>query len=262
MSNIKYLTFDDQSYRIFMIKIMQHLEPRRELKGTILYDELEEISEVFFLSKGSMDIGYEINRIRKFVLRHTDKIVVGAYNCSFNKRSMFIYKCQTECIGYFIRKQNWVEICAEDKYIDTYIKENVRKLYNNNIKRKVLTVKQMHMRNIAKRTDFEQILVISNKDGKGNPAGNIEIPKYCHDKDEMLVNSVESSEEDENSIEFKIFNYNSKLSVFGKRIAKVIRRTENSCDMNINLSIELEKSTEIIERQKLRIIELEQRLQE
>ena len=80
------------------------MEPRREYRGSVLYEELEEIQEIFFVSKGTMDIGYELNKSRKFVVRYTDKTVVGAYNCSFNKRSMFIFRCKTECKGYFIRK--------------------------------------------------------------------------------------------------------------------------------------------------------------
>lgn len=43
--------------------------------------------------------------------------MVGAYNVSFNKRSVFIYKCSTDCQGYFIRKENWHVILAKDKHI-------------------------------------------------------------------------------------------------------------------------------------------------
>lgn len=41
--------WDDQVYRDFMIALLQNLEPRVEEKGTILYQELEEISEIIFI---------------------------------------------------------------------------------------------------------------------------------------------------------------------------------------------------------------------
>ena len=172
--SIKYFTWADQTYREFMMGILQNLEPRRESKGAILYEELEEIAEIFFVSKGTMDIGYEINRIKKFVLRYHDKTVVGAYNCCFNKRSMFIYRCKSECIGYFIRKQNWMDIISEEPAIEGYIKANVTKDYVNNIRKKVIAVKDKHLQRLAKRKDLEQVYVISNKNEKGQPDGAIE----------------------------------------------------------------------------------------
>jgi hypothetical protein len=42
--------------------VLTNLEPRHEHKGKILYEELEEMSEILFISSGSVDIGYEINK--------------------------------------------------------------------------------------------------------------------------------------------------------------------------------------------------------
>lgn len=80
----KQFTWEDQSYREFMLQILTHLWPRFEHKGTVLFEELEEISEVIFLSKGLVDVGFEINKKKKYVMRYTDQVVIGAYNCCFN----------------------------------------------------------------------------------------------------------------------------------------------------------------------------------
>jgi len=45
-----------------MMEVLTNLEPRHELKGKVLFEELEEISEIIFISKGCIDIGYEINK--------------------------------------------------------------------------------------------------------------------------------------------------------------------------------------------------------
>ena len=57
-----YFTWDDPIYRGFMMGLLKHLEPRFVQKNTILYQELEEIQEIFFQDYGIIDIGYEINR--------------------------------------------------------------------------------------------------------------------------------------------------------------------------------------------------------
>jgi hypothetical protein len=56
-----YYTWDDQSYRDFMINLVRKLEPRYEVTGTIIYKTVEEVEEIFFIDKGSIDIGFEIN---------------------------------------------------------------------------------------------------------------------------------------------------------------------------------------------------------
>ena len=45
-----------------MIDLLSTLEPRKEEKGTILLNELDEVNEVIFFDNGAYEIGYEINR--------------------------------------------------------------------------------------------------------------------------------------------------------------------------------------------------------
>lgn len=90
-----------------MISLLHALEPRIEMKETILINELDEQNEILFFNHGILEIGYEINRIKVYVLRFKGINVVGAHNCTFNKRSMFVYKTITDCKGYSIRKLKW-----------------------------------------------------------------------------------------------------------------------------------------------------------
>lgn len=64
-----YYGWDDQKYRHFMIEVLRNLAPRFENKGSILINELEEVLEVLFMSQGTVDIGFEINRKPKFAIR-------------------------------------------------------------------------------------------------------------------------------------------------------------------------------------------------
>lgn len=110
-SRIKaYYTWNDQQYREFMLQVLTHLEPRFEKKHTILIDELDEINEILFFSKGQVVVGYEINKQRWYCMRYIDRCVVGAYGLTFNQRSAFIYTALTNCHGYSIRKINWLKL--------------------------------------------------------------------------------------------------------------------------------------------------------
>ena len=66
-----------------MINMLRNLSPRFEKKGEVLISELETFDEVLFMSKGKIDIGFEINKVPKMALRY-EKIVIGSYNCLFN----------------------------------------------------------------------------------------------------------------------------------------------------------------------------------
>jgi hypothetical protein len=75
----------------------------------IIFNELEDISEIFFFDKGSIDLGYEINRKKMFKLRFKEFNVLGAFYVSFERKAMFITKAYTACTGYSIRRNNWLQ---------------------------------------------------------------------------------------------------------------------------------------------------------
>lgn len=91
-----------------MLELLQNMEPRQEFADNIIYKELDEVNEILFFDRGSVDIGFEINHVRHMVLRLSKEIVVGAYNMSMKKRTYFIYMASTYCSGYSIRRSNWV----------------------------------------------------------------------------------------------------------------------------------------------------------
>jgi len=54
----------DQEYREFIFVFLTNLEPRYEIKGYYLANELDEFGEVTFVQNGKIGIGFEINKIR------------------------------------------------------------------------------------------------------------------------------------------------------------------------------------------------------
>jgi len=108
-----------------MIELLQNLEPRIEEKDTILYRELEEIAEIIFIELGIIDVGFEITRKPRYVLRLNKGSLIGAYNCCENMKSLFIYRCRTEINGFMMRKHIWITLLEEYPDIGEFIKENV-----------------------------------------------------------------------------------------------------------------------------------------
>jgi hypothetical protein len=152
-----FLTFDDPLYQQLMTELMLNLEPRQEPAGTIIFPTNVETNEMFFLNSGAIDIGFELNNQAKYCIRLQKGTVVGAFNCTFNKKTMFIYKAPTLFRGYTIRKLNWLKILMNEDYhnLAAVIKKNVRDEYFIKIKNRVLLEQGKYVKRLQNRADYE-----------------------------------------------------------------------------------------------------------
>lgn len=88
--------------------------------------------------KGTVYIGFDVNRREKFVVSFQDKVVIGAYNCTFNKKTIFVYKAKSDVSGYMLRKFTWLSLMNDFGGISEYFRQNIEFNYLNQIKYKVL----------------------------------------------------------------------------------------------------------------------------
>ena len=63
------MNWDSPTYSDFMINFLKYLEPVKYAKGTIIYNEFDNVNTVNFFMNGKIDIGYDINRIVKYRMR-------------------------------------------------------------------------------------------------------------------------------------------------------------------------------------------------
>ena len=147
-----------------MMNVMQALEPIETEPNILIVGELDEFTEVLFYMTGSYNIGFTVNRVHKFPLRYGGCRVIGAYNVSYNKRSMFAYKTYERCQGYFVRKSNWLRIMAEEEYqyLVELFKQNAREEYFSTIKSRLLECKEFELRKLSDRADFDTVITLQS----------------------------------------------------------------------------------------------------
>lgn len=126
--------------------ILTQVEPVYIPDETVMFRELEEVQEVIFVEKGNVQIGFEVNRRQKLVVQFADKVIIGAYNCTFNKKSLFVYKSKTEVSGLMLRKEPWQDLMSDHGEISEFFKENIEYTYLNSIKAPVLQEKHKYMK--------------------------------------------------------------------------------------------------------------------
>lgn len=126
-----FFTLKDQLYGTFIVRLLNQLEPRLEHTGTLLLNELATVDEVIFFTKGTYLVGFEINNVKMFKLefkQHAAK-PIGDYEITFNQKSKFLYRTETICEGFFIRKSNWIEVLDEVPLLSEKFKENIKKSF-------------------------------------------------------------------------------------------------------------------------------------
>ena len=93
-----------------MIKVLYSLEPRFIASRETILDEFDECCEILFVMKGSVVVGYEINKVKKYCMKYRDKCIIGDYGVTFNQRSPLLYTALTDIHALSIRKEVWFEV--------------------------------------------------------------------------------------------------------------------------------------------------------
>ena len=219
----RYNIEHDFELRGFVKNIMQKLEPIKFERGEILYEELDEFTEIIIIMRGITETGYRINGVPKFVVKYYGGII-GDYFVTHNLRSQFIYRTNTQCKGYFIRKKAWMDIIEDDdfKILKPPMLEKVRQNFQET-RKKILDYKLRDLKKIAARHDYDYILSLTylNNDlgdaARGatpTPGGWVETPGGANGASvDLGVTDLDQTKEmalkeqiDENKRWFSMFN--------------------------------------------------------
>ena len=94
-------------YRQFMINIFKSLNPIHFKRGERILNELEDVNQVTFVMRGKYRVGYAVNFFECQKLELTKGSIIGGYECSYDRRSTYIFRAKTDLEGYFITKKQW-----------------------------------------------------------------------------------------------------------------------------------------------------------
>ena len=154
------------------------------------------MDELFFIVKGSIEIGFEINRKPKYVIRLGPGGVIGIYNITYNKKTMFNYRVKHEYFGYTIRKDNWQSLMRNPEYteITDFVKNRVQAEFETEIKFKCLTVYRKYIYKLRNRQDKNEILTVINVHNNEHLLMHTEFernPEICHSCSHPAPNPLE-----------------------------------------------------------------------
>ena len=151
----RFYCWDDPIYSGFMVNLLQMLIPRREQKGAVLFKTLEEVNEIFFIEQGSVNIGFEINRGHRFVIRLSSGGVVGGYNCTFNRKTLFVYQVCQDMEAQTLKKHEWRGLLSDPDYevLSRSLRANQEREYLTRIKNRVTTEKARYLDSLKRRAD-------------------------------------------------------------------------------------------------------------
>lgn len=208
-----------------MMGILRLLEPRQLDKGSIIYLSVEEVHELFFIMSGCVDIGFEISRKAIYILRLPKRNVIGAYNCTFNQKTMFIYKVSATVSAYTIRKEQWLHHIENADYreITDTMKKNVKQNYHKCIKDRIVLQQQLYMskmkKKLSSKTNHMVLTLVNVLTDKTALRGAQEDLKAYNAIAENCSETVDAAKDDIKKklqllmqCEFKSFRYTQQIS--------------------------------------------------
>ena len=106
---------------------------------------------------GQVDIGYEINRQVKLIMRFKSYMTFGGFECSYGRRSQVIYHAHQDCVGYMIRYTRWKVI--EQKFPEFYelMKKKFMEFYMLRIRKHIINHKEEEIAKYEKREDHQEV---------------------------------------------------------------------------------------------------------
>lgn len=147
-----------------MITLLKALEPFSIPSKELLYQELDDVNVIHFVEDGMYDLGFEINKVRKFKLRLSSSTLIGAFNICFNKRMNYLLRTHSTIKGQFIRKSSWKKVMAEFPEFEILIKRKVLFEFIINIKQPLEKLKKQEIQHFRNRMDYQSILALVDFD--------------------------------------------------------------------------------------------------
>lgn len=95
------------------------------------------------------------------ILKYGKGSIIGAYECTFNKRSLYKYKVIKSVEGYFIRKSKWLQIMNEHDNVFRMFTVNFLKKYMK-FKKRIDTAKHEMILKLQERADVNAICTLQN----------------------------------------------------------------------------------------------------
>jgi hypothetical protein len=124
--------FNSPKFRVFLVKFVRCLEPRR-YNDIIIQEQFGEVYEVLYINKGSVLVGYRLfNDTFYAKCIKGNQIIVGDFACLNNKVSEFLYKSHELILGFAIKKESFIEIIEDN--IGARMISKIKELYQNNIR--------------------------------------------------------------------------------------------------------------------------------
>ena len=208
----------------FLYSISFGFQPRRFEEDEIIYEEETEASEIYFIMKGSVNVGCRLPGVAKpFMLQKSLKerqIIADFYVC-FNKKSEFLYQAakQTDC--YCLTKKFINEIFQKFPTAASRIKEYSFDRYRVLIKNPMKEMRAQKLEELNLRSSYKVIKIEDKEEVKSTNQSKIVEKKNNAKVQKELKQKIDTIQEKMNKFlnRFKRFE-NIKNEGFQKFVSE------------------------------------------
>ena len=142
------------------------LEVRQHKGYKIIFEELDEVTEIFFVIEGTYAAGFELNNQKFFKYKYFSKSIIGGFNVIAHVRSQFVFKTITKLKSFALRKTSWQILRNLNSNFTQQMSIHMINNYYHQVFEPLLILKQEQMDIFASRLDYHTVMMnrIDKKD--------------------------------------------------------------------------------------------------
>ena len=114
--------------------------------------------------KGKYRTGYAVNNQEMLKLQLTKGSTIGAFECSYDRRSKYIYRASTDVEGYFINKRSWKLLELNHPLFFRTVRRRALHHFSHVIHKNLEICKAKDIAHFDKRSDYKQVMVVQDYD--------------------------------------------------------------------------------------------------
>ena len=220
----------------FYFELSFLIMPRLFFKNEIIYEQNEDVEEMYFIVFGMVEIGFKKNKNDKPKYYHIlyNRDYFGGYYTLYNIRSEYIYKAKEESKLYAINKIEFLKLLKNFPIIEKYMRKNVYNKFKRGVKFQMDKSIQKDYQNleIINEDDNE---INTNKKKNNNSYKPKEMLDIHDNKNGMSINTILSKtikkkknqiEELENKLEEKYLAIQKEFEKVNDEYYKLIQKIE------------------------------------
>lgn len=132
----------------------------------MIANEQDGAQEIYFITDGKYDVGYTVNRKKRYRLQFGERTVIGGFAVANDYRHNYNYRAHNKFDCFVMRRNKWYALSNEFEYFTQCINYKFIMFFTNHLHKPLQSMKLNDIEKMRARSDYQQFKVLDDKGQK------------------------------------------------------------------------------------------------